>query len=188
METHLSQEKLQTIWLIVQIIGYVFGTGIIGTAAGFCYKAYNRLTKTYKTLEYIEKELKPNGGSSVKDTINRIESKVNYITFAQHTFWDHQTNIPMFSTDTNGCTVWVNKAMCDLLDRQVAEFLGTAWETVVLQKEREAVRNEWYRAVSEERPFEMSYTLVHSKGKEISVRCKAFGSSKTGYVGFIALV
>ena len=66
-------------------------TPVVGTIIGFfkwLHIVYSdiRALKIIKNKELIEieeikKELKSNGGSSIKDAINRIETKINSIEF-----------------------------------------------------------------------------------------------------------
>jgi uncharacterized iron-regulated membrane protein len=49
---------------------------IISGLAGFVYWLHNRFTKFIKVeIQEVAKEFKPNGGSSLKDQVNRLEKQ-----------------------------------------------------------------------------------------------------------------
>ena len=64
-------------WLqVVAASGFV-----IGMIWGFVRFAHNILAKSVsERLEEIRKETKPNGGSSLRDAIDRIEQKLDAVT------------------------------------------------------------------------------------------------------------
>lgn len=65
--------------LISFILGVAAVAGIVFTILRFYIKAFTR-----QELEEIKKELKPNGGSSIKDQVTRLEQKQKEIADRQH--------------------------------------------------------------------------------------------------------
>lgn len=159
------------------------------TIAGIVWlnKTYYKLDTIVKYVEKLMMEFKPNGGASLKDALNRIESKIAEIDLTQKIYIDADSNIPMFQTDPQGNYRWVNKSFLELVDRPLEEVIGTGWELTVSQQDREAVREEWRQAVSDHRIFEYNYTIQDSFGREHKVKCRASGNEKSGYVGLIYL-
>lgn len=147
---------------------------------GFC----NWLHKVYKEVKTIRKELTPNGGSSLRDAINRVERKMESIEFAQHISWDFYS-VPMFRTDGAGACQWVNQTYLDLVKRGKEFVLGKGWESCIHYEDRENVAREWENACKDSRNFDMSYRMVDVNQNVIRCRCRAYGSSKTGYIGFV---
>lgn len=204
-------DTYQRILYILQIIGAgcAAAGAVWGIFVGVCAlikKYYSKATKTLQevqtlndtvktntdlitslanTVNKLVLELKPNGGSSLRDAINRIEKDVKQVKFVNQTHFDYLIQVPMFSTDGNGQYVWVNRACCEFYDKHPADLMGTAWEVYIEQSERLIVREEWIRAVAEERAFDMIYHIAGENGGLRKVRCRAYGSKSTGYMGFL---
>ncbi len=197
-------DTYQRILYILQIIGAGCAAlgAIWGIFVGVCAlikKYYSKAAKTLQevqtlndtvstlaeTVQKLVLELKPNGGSSLRDAINRNEKDVKQVKFVNQTHFDYLIQVPMFSTDGNGQYVWVNRACCEFYDKHPADLMGTAWEVYIEQTERITVREEWIRAVAEERAFDMIYHITSENGSLRRVRCRAYGSKATGYMGFL---
>jgi hypothetical protein len=59
------------------VIGLILGIfAIISGIAGFVFWLHKRFVKFVKSeIEVVSKEFKPNGGSSLKDQVNRLEKQ-----------------------------------------------------------------------------------------------------------------
>ncbi len=40
------------------------------------WRAFRKLDRIFRIVEFIEKEMKPNGGKSLRDTVDRLESSL----------------------------------------------------------------------------------------------------------------
>jgi PAS domain-containing protein len=149
----------------------------------FCLLAYKVLVDASSIHEIVSKELKTNGGSSMKDVLKKIEGKLTTVEFFLLSYWDSVVT-PMFLTNEAGDCVWVNKSYLRLVNRSLPEVLGDGWINSVEQHEREAVRNEWDLACQEARDFDMIYN-ISVDDKLVKVHCRSHGSPKTGYLGTI---
>jgi PAS domain-containing protein len=184
----------QKVLYIVQIVGValpivtpvayaVFRT--IRTRVANVKKMYAAVDTLQATVNSLLKELTPNGGSSLRDAINRIETDIKQVKFLNKTHLDHAVPTAMFTSDGNGICNWVNRACCEFYDTHPGDLIGTGWENYIEQSERSYVRTEWFRAVNEERAFDMTYTVIAADNIKRKVRCRAFGSRGTGYIGYL---
>lgn len=146
---------------------------------GFCAWLHS----VYLKLSKIAAELQPNGGSSLRDSINRIEHKMSAMELMQKTYMEIDSQVPMFRTESDGKFIWANRKFLDLTNRTIEEILNSGWETIVDQEEREQVREEWYRSCEQGSHFEFLYTL-NNKNKD-KVLCKSYGDKKYGYIGYL---
>lgn len=149
--------------------------------------AHNNLTKIVEyipTIENIHAELKPNGGSSIRDAINRIERN---LTLQDQKVSALVKSLPMgtWMFDANGKCIDVNIQLCRMVDRTESELLGDNWINQILEKEE--VRDEWHRAVEGIMDFNMTYTFVLPDKTTKRVQCVAFQlrNEKGNLIGFL---
>lgn len=147
---------------------------------GFC----KWLHSVYTEIKKIRKELTPNGGSSLRDAIDRVESRIESVEFAQHIGWDFH-EVAIFQTNSRGDFVWANQTYLNLIGRSKEYTLGRGWESSVHHEDREMVASEWDNACLDGRNFDMTYRLVDINQNVIRCRVRAYGSKKTGYIGFV---
>ena len=83
-------------------------------------KPYTTITDDIKTLNTtvanISKELKPNGGSSLKDQVTDLHKSTKIILNRQRWILENRDE-PIFETDENGNFKWVNEAFIRLTDK-----------------------------------------------------------------------
>jgi PAS domain S-box-containing protein len=143
----------------------------------FLKKKYDEFKVAHKNLEQIvtfipiiqkiEAELKPNGGSSIRDAINRIESK---LTATDQKMMALLKTMPygMWLSDSNGRCIDMNLALCNITGRSESELIGENWSKWV--KEKTLVYEEWSRCIENEIDFEMEYTFIKPDKTEIRVK------------------
>ena len=87
---------------------------------------FNKINDLLPKLERIDLELKPNGGSTVRDAITRIEHQ---ITIQNQQFKSFLKVLPYgtFTTDKNGSWTDVNLTLCKMLNCTESELLGMNW-------------------------------------------------------------
>lgn len=59
------------------ISGCIVSIGII--YRGLVRPVYKWATRLERTMDYVEMQMKPNGGSSIRDSLNRIESRLTLV-------------------------------------------------------------------------------------------------------------
>lgn len=172
-------EIITAISLILSLLG-----GIIVWATS----VWNKLSKLTKILVEIQQEFSPNGGGSLRDSINLIavnQSKILSTTHVLYSYLNRACDTPIIVIDRSGRCTWANKAYLELTNRQLTEVLGSNWETTVLLDDRDYVREEWYNACEDGRSFEVNYRLSNKPTGENMVKCIVYGDVHTGYIGFL---
>lgn len=152
------------------------------------------LTEVSETVRVISKELHPNSGGSMRDSLTRVELRLEVMdeTIAMQGAFQRS----MASTARNGlfhaCPegeyLWVNDTWCSAVGITAAEAKGWGWINAVLSADRERVRSEWVMSVADKRIFRAEYRVQHIHTSAISVvRTEAFpvfvGEDVVGYVG-----
>lgn len=150
----------------------------------------------YKELAEIKKELTPNGGTSIKDTVNKLATSMDKIVISIESLSTQGTRmelrqqnilnsvtIPTFETDKNGECVFANKAYLDLIGRSMDEIRGPSWINMIHPEDRAKVRSEWAAAVAERRNFELTYRVVCREHMIYDVSCVAIPIAGNGYIG-----
>lgn len=125
------------------------------------------------TLDDIKKEVKPNGGSSLRDSIDRIESlqsKHNLINTAQLSV----SNVAYWESDNKGRFVVVSQAFCRLLAVSESEIKGSNWATMLHKEDKANVLREWADCIKFERSFSMEFRFVRPNKSVVKVEAKAY--------------
>jgi PAS domain S-box-containing protein len=125
------------------------------------------------TLDDIKKEVKPNGGSSLRDSIDRIESlqsKHNLINAAQLSV----SNVAYWESDSKGRFVVVSQAFCRLLAVSESEITGSNWATMLHKEDKANVLREWADCIKFERSFSMEFRFVRPNKSVVKVEAKAY--------------
>lgn len=153
----------------------------------------SRLDKMEGKLDTIIAELRPNGGSSIKDQINRLESS-NIVSWSQkQLLLDIHPN-GIFTTDKDGNCTFANRTYLDMIGGTMEDFRGNNWIKIVAPEDRNKVQEEWYDSVKENRDFDLEYSLIHlQNGSRIKVRGKGVpirhpNGNVLGYNGIITFL
>lgn len=153
-------------------------------------RARARAEKTEKLVEAILVELKTNGGSSLKDAINRIEDR--QVRMDGRIDWMLTLdNAAMFEADHEGLCIWVSLAYQALTGRPAAEVLGWGWIAAVHDEDIDRIRLGWKSAVEEQRAFSMRFRIVRLDGAVIPVHSTAHplhaGPRVIGWAGMVTV-
>ena len=143
----------------------------------------SRVRRAYAILCAIEAEFRPNGGSTLRDAVNRLEHRVERLYSIKHLTID-QSDAASFETDEAGDCIWASVAYLDLVDRPIEDVRGSGWSIVIHQDDRAHVFAEWSRVVTERRRFEMSFRYVTRGGIVVPVHVVA-APVPGGYYGIV---
>lgn len=158
---------------IAQVIGLA---GAIGIAYKYAKKLFYKIRALLHTIESMQKiayELSPNGGSSLKDAIARIEKR-QIRTEQREKAVLSESFLPMFEADADGHCIWINRAYRTLVGRNNDELLGQGWENILHSDDQERVLQEWKRAVDGKRDFESEYRILNKeKNIIIPINCRS---------------
>lgn len=140
-------------------------------------------------LDYVVSELLPNGGSSIRDSLNRIESRQVLQDQRQRAILSDMS-VGVFETDEFGQCIWVNRKYLRMTGRTLAEVSGSGWANILADEDRVRVVAGWTAAINEQREFEMEYRIVSPDGKKTKVRVQSYkmhdaGGAPLGYLGIM---
>lgn len=137
---------------------------------------YKKLTSFLKDIEEVHRivkyEFKPNGGKSIRDSLDRIER-------TQHTFESRNkamlnyTNLCLYECDSSGRILWVNTSYLRLVDKSTEEVLGWNWENSIHPDDRPEAVLEWEGAVRQGREYIAAYRILDGDGEAIPVTVQA---------------
>lgn len=164
--------------LNVEIIAIIAGSlgSVIGFFTVLWRKFFSPLIKLVKNHDIfiksvddlrmlMEKELKTNGGNSIKDAIidmratcGRIEARQKVIIQRTKAAL-HYSNVSLFETDEDGRLVWCNAMMHDYTKDIVSSIEGFDWINLFSEDEREEVQSEFFSCLKMNRRFNKTTKL-----------------------------
>lgn len=112
----------------------------------------------------IYQEVTPNGGTSLKDSVHRIETRQLIQEQRQHAYVSH-LDVPIFETDAVGNCTWINKAYLEFVGASPEEILGTGWLNFIEYEDQAKVAEHWAIAVRDHRAFRLEYEMLTPTGK-----------------------
>ena len=158
------------------------------------FKWVTNLNNLNKNVKDILDEVKPNGGESLKDKVNVIESKmdrntnnINAIYSRQKWMLDNRPE-PIFECDVTGSCTWVNEKYCQLLQHDVDYFLGNGWKNGVYREDLEDVEKEWDKAIRDKRTSISEHRVMDRSGNIYNVKVTAIRNENYGYIGHIQVL
>ncbi len=146
------------------------------------------LTEAIPALSKIAEEFKPNGGSTLRDALDRVEIQLaknsNMATVLLQEAPD-----AVFVTDGDGNCTWVNDTYSQWTGLSVDQAFGKGWHQAIAMDSREQVFDEWEQAVKDKVNFVGHYKWTNGI-KEFAVRCrtKLTIGPKGNLVGAIGVV
>lgn len=165
----------------------------VTTVAGAIAVVYVTTKKTalplvawFRKLNRAIAELSPNGGSSIKDAINRIDTR-GEVTSARTLAIQDTSPIPVYECDPNGSNRYVNHALCELFGLDAAEMRGNGWLEGIEPEDRQSAFEVWHQAVVNNVPYEHEYVVVNQRtGERIKCRtiARAMRNGKGEIIGF----
>lgn len=135
-------------------------------------EAARRFEAMDKALARIAKEVQPNGGSSMRDQINHTSNAVQHmheslflLTGEIRSQWDSDTSVARFIADGLGRHIWVSRTFLRWVNRSTDDVLGWGWLNSIAVEHRDDIRENWERAIAEEREFVAeSYVKIDAYG------------------------
>lgn len=142
-------------------------------------------------LQFVVDELRPNGGASIRDSLNRIEIRQVLHEQRQKAILSDMT-VGVFETDVKGNFVWVNRKYLRMTGRAPGEVKGTGWVNTVADRDRERVVNEWNAAIAEQREFEAEFMMLTPDNERLCVHMRTYKMSDPdnpqSNLGFMGMV
>lgn len=152
--------------------------------------AVTRVAHMYDQVQNLAKQFQRNGGTSVRDSLDRIES------IARHQEERMRVMLGMVpfaitETDAAGGLVYANRTYLRWTGREDEELRGEGWVNALDPRDRERVMREWRAAVASQRSFESRFRLLDADGKPFIVYARAIplrtlSGTVSGYIAIIA--
>lgn len=153
-------------------------------------KWLTRVHSVFEKVDFIANELKPNGGSSLRDAIDILRNNLEKSNQRQRLLMmDSETAI--FETDPQGQCTFANNAYLELVGRPFEEISGNGWVVAINPKDREKVYEAWKDAISQDRIFELdNFRYQTPEGIDTEVFCRAvpmriINKGNIGWIGFV---
>jgi len=119
------------------------------------------------SIDKIAHEVVTNGGGSLRDAVNRIESgqkKLEQRSLASLNYIGE----PLFELDCNGNLVWTNEKFYEITGETLSDVEGYDWITYLREQDRSSFINELNSCVKMSRKFEFdAYSMDGKKIKFI---------------------
>jgi PAS domain S-box-containing protein len=138
-------------------------------------------------LKKILSETRTNGGSSLKDQLNKIERKLEHVNLSIET-GQNLSNKPMFKADKDGECVWANTVYSRITGRTMEELKGAGWINIICKHDLERVVKEWEFAIHKKIIFQSEFCITTGKdNKRFKVAMTAhpilYDHELLGYLG-----
>lgn len=138
-------------------------------------------------LQEILAELKPNGGTSLRDAVDKIllrNDETDAFDTAQLNIFD----TPAFKTNQVGAWLYVNRAFTKLTGTTLGENLGQGWINTVDPKERGEFLEKWNAAVSAQREFSEDVQLLVGPAHVNAYKAVDTKGRLRGYLGVVTVL
>ena len=207
-------QQVQTWAVLVIAVGSVLtlllGKGVVNAIAGwrdrviaavvyaFSGRARSDAALVEFKLEAAERwklllaELRPNGGTSLRDAIARIETRqIKQAGRLDLIMLVLDDQVSVYETDSAGECTWVSPAYCKVTGRTLDECLGLGWVVIIHQDDMPYVRAEWSSALADHRAFALRFRMVRADGQVFKVfsRARPLVNGKTilGWSGLLVV-
>lgn len=172
--------------MTIETLGHVTGIAAVAVPAMVWLLAkirrwVRRVSEIHRKIDAVFAELTPNGGKSIKDSVNQLVREVSVLRQGlSFSFALHPNAI--FEADAKGDFTFANQAMCDLLGMAQADLLGRNWLLAVADPEdREEAYDRWSRCVQSQLPYQDTLQLRNPKtGERFRVRARAVVAEREG--------
>lgn len=125
--------------------------------------------KNRQLLEEIAEQLKPNGGNSLRDSVNRIERNTNVNRQMMKFHFDvHGTPYVVMNKDCEVTDIGVT--VCDMLERKESDLTGNNFYTYITDNRRNEVVKDIRRAAMQERKADIILDFFKPDGKVIKAQ------------------
>lgn len=123
-------------------------------------KVISHIENISNELSEVSKELRPNGGGSIKDQVKQIASDVKIIRVERDATF-HLSKDAMFKNDADGHCVLANSALCTLFGSTQEQMLGLGWLNFIIEEDKKRIKNEWSSIIESGKEISSYYTVYN---------------------------
>lgn len=142
-------------------------------------------------LEDVSKELKTNGGRSLRDEVRLIATKSAINEQRIRALLQSHTAEAIFESNAAGEWVWANRTLINLTGRSTEEMYGNGWKNLVLPADRAAVVEEWRFSVRDNRECIVKFRLAtrDGSGRMVTLTSMPWRSSgESNVIGYFGII
>jgi PAS domain S-box-containing protein len=156
-------------------------TALLGTSAFLFHRKVvlpllafiKEVGNTKKKIDKIYTEMAPNGGSTIRDAITRIEMRLVGVEQKQNVYL-LEAPAGMFESNQDGRFISVNRTLCTLVGRIEGELTGMGWINSVAEEDRDRVFDKWTKCIKEKMEYHDRFNMKHKGGEVFSVNAVAY--------------
>ncbi len=132
-------------------------------------------------------ELTPNGGSSIKDAVGRIETR--QIIFDQKMkALNNDARFGVWESDSTGKVTYANRTYQRITGRSLEDLENWGWVNTISMSDRERVLDDWALSIKQEREFASKFNVIKPDGTNVDVisvghPLKCRNGTLKGYIG-----
>ena len=130
------------------------------------FGAANRVIETLEKqnvqLASIEKELKPNGGGSMRDLLAETH-RLAFIAEQRSQLAFADVSTAMYECAVDGNCTWVNAALCSIFGMDASAMYGRGWLTAIRSDQQTDCWEHYQKAITLDVPYSYSYVVVNQK-------------------------
>lgn len=174
-EMQISFDVVALIALIGTVTVFLWRKALLPTIRGVrkVLQEIDTLADSRIKIDSIYNELHPNGGSSIRDAINRIEMRLVQVEQKQNVYLLESPQ-GIYETDHEGNYIGVNRTFLRMVARTEKEVLGRGWVHCIADSDKERVKKAWDEAVEHGMEFSMIYDMIDVDGEIFKVNAIAY--------------
>lgn len=141
------------------------GSIILGAIIG----VWRFMSKAWKQVTAIHAQLIPNGGSSLRDAVDKALDGLDRVEAMQRASMQLLDKAYWYS-DPEGKCEFASDKLATIMGVPHDHILGYGWVSSVAEEYRVPCRQEWDSAVADVREFRMDYGYVRPDGSTVLVK------------------
>lgn len=153
-------------------------------------RSLKRVASALEAIEQVRSEFTHNGGSTVKDKLDRIEVAM-MLTAQRSKALTMDAPYGVFEATGDGLCTDFNRTYRRWAGLSTDELAGTRWLSCIHPDDRDYVYAAWKDAISQQREFSQEFKCVHAVTKDVfSVHVTAYPifESRDSLVGWLGVV
>lgn len=152
------------IFFVAKLIGAV--SAVAGAGSVMWLKAIRPafifVSSIYSQWNKIVNELTPNGGSSIKDAIGRIETR-QMIEVQVRKALSNDSISGVWEASADGQLTYANRTFQRIVGRSLGDLEGWGWVNSIHPEDREKVLKEWKLALEQEREARLNFRVLNEE-------------------------